>query len=231
MRLQRLELLGVDAEEAYQLATPLTDSLFLASMPRLKVLVYRGNGHDSSEHSTRPIFGTNFFPPALARFDFADVTITEPALIAVFEEFARSLERLFFDHIKPSTGTWRNVFAMILDRLPSLKYALFTELTEGDNEVTFCNIIERKPCVWDADYYRVHQGRLEVVARKNVQDIYPRSIEKLSFASVVEEIENGYAWVSSGGGFEDSVTVKLDAAEDGDLKPWLELGRDEHELW
>jgi hypothetical protein len=54
--------------------------------------------------------------------------------------------------------------------------------------------------------------------------------ERLRLAFVVEEMENGYVWIFSDGTDWDSWVVKLDAAEDGDLRPWLKLARDEHKL-
>ena len=225
--LKRLELSSVDAKEAFQ--PP--NSLFLASMPNLKQLVYRGRGEDGCNHLQKPLFGIGSQPPTLVEFDFSRATITELALVAVLEQFARSLKRLLFGSITLSAGTWRNVFDMISHRIPSISSAFFANLLQGQGILMFHKIRKQRLCLWDADYVAVHKEWFSEMAGKNINDAEVSAFEKVSFASVAEEIENGYAWVfpdwADGGIF----VLELEEAKDGDLQPWLQLVRDEHEVF
>jgi hypothetical protein len=225
--LERLELSSVDTKEAFQ---P-TNSLFLASMPNLKQLVYRGRGEDGCNHLQKPFFGIGSQPPTLVEFNFSQATITELALVSFLEQFARSLKRLTIGRVKLSAGTWHNVFDMISHRVPSLSYAFFGNLKQGQDYLRFHRIRKQRLCLWDADYVAVHTEWFSEMAGNNINDAEASALEKLSFASVAEEIENGYAWVFpdwAGGGI---FVLELEAAKDGDLQPWLKLVRDEHEVW
>jgi hypothetical protein len=225
--LESLELLGFSGEPTSELAT---GTFFLGSIPKLKQFTYHGVRHAGIPHLKTSIFGTASSMPPLVQFDLEDVTMTDVVLIAVLEDFLKSLERLSLSNIRLSTGSWRDIFDMVIDRLPLLRIVVFSILTQADHRISFLEVDQERPYVCDTDFYEFQHQWFEHMAKEGITMMDTSMYEEMPISSVMEEMDNGYAWVFHEGTVNSMRVLRLDTAEDGELKPWLELARDKHTL-
>ncbi|KAF1836894.1 hypothetical protein BDW02DRAFT_645848 [Decorospora gaudefroyi] len=245
--LKTLKLLGFRSTAHSQLGTELpsaelptvTDATrfqvasLLGSMPELTSLTY--HGHDpfkSAEcYVESPLLFLRLRPPPLTELELTSLAIADDIRLGeMLKVLSGSLKRLTLERVVLLAGNLMHVFGIFVDHLQDLRFLCLNSLVMETHQIGFQILNRNRPVTVDADFYEANFEWYMFAVEDQESQGETATMDGLDRVSMITDmLQNEWAFVFNSGCVGAWHSVTLDAAEDGNLTPWMEAIRDEHE--
>jgi len=250
LRCLELRLFGIEVDGRGAAANDFT--IVPDSPSTLISFSYQGKDTESAFYVESPKLFEPGQVPLLTVLNLATMTTTASRFDNLFQTLSGTLKDLVLHEVNLCGGTWNHVFGDIVRHLRLLETARFSKLTRGDCRIRFTRIKQSRLIsidyvdFWvDRDLDTILDGENHLEFPEEYEETLEpgetrkhgekrKRVEEIDLESFIEEIEppSDFVWVvcEGTGRWGDGSNIKFNVSEDGDLKPLLELVRDNHQV-